>query len=126
MKRNNQDALESTDFKTRQITELYSEDEQFDPALHSDYTINLDKELHKENREDIISDILKTFPVREKVVMRCRFNIANLKRMNLHEIGAYFMITSECVRQLERRALKRLKARLSKLGISQRKDFSDD
>ena len=113
-------------FKTRKITELYAEDETLDPATHKDDKIDIDGGLLKSNRSDLIDNILKTFPVREKVVIRCRYNLNNCKRKNLHEIGAFFDVTSECVRQIERRALKRLRARFVKLGITKRKDFADD
>jgi RNA polymerase sigma factor (sigma-70 family) len=117
---------DNPDFKTRQILELYTEDEQFDPLMHFDSTVDMEGAMLKENRSNVINEILKSFPVKEKLVLRCRYNLNNLKRMSLHEIGSFFQITSECVRQIERKALKRLRARLVKLNIVERGDFIDD
>lgn len=65
------------------------------------------------NDEDItrvISETLKTLSSREERVIRMRFGIGTMDEHTLEEIGKRFNVTRERIRQIEDKALKRLKS----------------
>jgi RNA polymerase primary sigma factor len=70
-----------------------------------------------DNCRDVINGIIKTFSVKEKVILRCRFSLNNGKRLKLEEIGRPYKVTKECIRQIERKAIGKLKKRLIKIGV---------
>ena len=53
--------------------------------------------------------VLKTLTKREKIIIEMRYGIGNNKEQTLEEIGRYFHLTRERIRQIEERALQRLK-----------------
>ena len=53
--------------------------------------------------------VLKTLTKREKIIIEMRYGIGNNKEQTLEEIGKYFHLTRERIRQIEERALQRLK-----------------
>ena len=67
--------------------------------------------------QNIIHLILKELPRKEEQVLRMRFGFENKRPMNLHEIGITLGLTRERVRQIELKAINKLKhpARLNKL-----------
>ncbi len=67
-----------------------------------DFTIN---ELLK----DEISDVLLTLTEREEKVIRLRFGLDDGKPMTLEEVGQLFGVTRERIRQIEAKALRKLK-----------------
>ncbi|MGP1438710.1 MAG: RNA polymerase sigma factor RpoD [Treponema sp.] len=75
--------------------------------------------LLKENLELILS----TLPKREREVVEMRYGIAGGYPLTLEEVGLYFEVTRERIRQIEAKALKRLRLpkRYSKL-----KDYRDN
>ena len=79
---------------------MHNDDEQSpeDLALKVDEVEDISKMLHTE---------LKT---REEEILRMRFGFNNQEPMTLEEVGKKFGITRERVRQIEEKALKKLKA----------------
>lgn len=77
---------------------------------------------HKLLKENIES-ILSTLPKREREVVEMRYGIAGGYPLTLEEVGLYFEVTRERIRQIEAKALKRLRLpkRYSKL-----KDYRDN
>jgi RNA polymerase primary sigma factor len=69
------------------------------PANQTAYTI-----LHEE-----IAEVLKTLPVREQEVLKMRFGLDDGYSLTLEEVGLYFNITRERIRQIEAKALRRLR-----------------
>lgn len=63
----------------------------------------------KEELHDRIMDMLETLTVREQKIMCMRYGIGYDKPLTLEEIGNEFGITRERVRQIETKALKKLK-----------------
>jgi len=58
-------------------------------------------------REDIDS-VLLTLTPKESEVIRYRFGLNGYKAMSLKEIGDLFNLTKECIRQIEKKAIRRL------------------
>lgn len=69
-----------------------------------------------------MNEVLSTLSPREEKVLRMRFGIGESKDHTLEEVGAYFSVTRERIRQIEAKALRKLRhpKRCRKL-----KSFSD-
>lgn len=69
-----------------------------------------------------MSEVLSTLSPREEKVLRMRFGIGEMKDHTLEEVGAFFNVTRERIRQIEAKALRKLRhpKRCKKL-----KTFSD-
>ena len=69
-----------------------------------------------------LEDVLSTLTEREKEVLRLRFGLKDGKARTLEEVGKSFNVTRERIRQIEAKALRKLRhpARSKKL-----KDFLD-
>lgn len=69
--------------------------------------------IEKINQDDItkvVSEVLANLSPREERVIRMRFGIGTLDESTLEEIGKKFNVTRERVRQIEAKALERLKS----------------
>jgi RNA polymerase primary sigma factor len=62
-----------------------------------------------------IRELVADLPEREKTILNRRFGLDGGTRLTLEEIGEQFHVTRERIRQLQNRALNRLKRRLSEL-----------
>ncbi|GHV26519.1 RNA polymerase sigma factor RpoD [Spirochaetia bacterium] len=69
------------------------------PANQTAFTL-----LHEE-----IAEVLKTLPAREQEVLKMRFGLDDGYSLTLEEVGLYFNITRERIRQIEAKALRRLR-----------------
>ena len=63
---------------------------------------------YKMLQEEIIS-ILRTLPPREQDVLKMRFGLDDGYSLTLEEVGLYFNVTRERIRQIEAKALRRLR-----------------
>ncbi len=72
-----------------------------------------------ESLKSEIENILNTLDEKEADVIRCRYGLGNQSPMSLKEIGDRFNLTKERIRQIEKKAVSRLKhpTRRDKLGI---------
>lgn len=59
--------------------------------------------------QDTINDVLATLPEREQEVIKMRFGLNNGYALTLEEVGLYFDVTRERIRQIEAKALRRLR-----------------
>jgi len=80
-------------------TLVYTKDENYIPE---DSVIN--KDLKKN-----INNLLKTIPLKEAKVIECRFELNGTKKLTFREIGEKFNLSKERIRQIEKKALARLK-----------------
>lgn len=63
-----------------------------------------------ESLKEQLNEVLHTLPERERKVLEMRFGLNNLKQITLEEIGKYYNVSRERIRQIEKTAIKRLQA----------------
>jgi RNA polymerase primary sigma factor len=59
--------------------------------------------------QEQLSGVLSTLPPREQEVLRMRFGLDDGYSLTLEEVGLYFNVTRERIRQIEAKALRRLR-----------------
>ncbi len=72
--------------------------------------------------QEQIREILGTLPKREQEVLKMRFGLDDGYSLTLEEVGLYFNVTRERIRQIEAKALRRLRHPRRSSGL---KDFID-
>ena len=70
---------------------------------------NAFEQIAKAEITEVIGDVLEGLSSREERVLRMRFGIGTMREYTLEEIGNRFNVTRERVRQIENKALSRLK-----------------
>ncbi|HAM78941.1 MAG TPA: RNA polymerase sigma factor RpoD [Treponema sp.] len=69
------------------------------PAMQTSYKLLQEK----------LKDVLSTLPKREQEVLKMRFGLDDGYSLTLEEVGLYFEVTRERIRQIEAKALRRLR-----------------
>ncbi len=59
--------------------------------------------------QEQLEDVLATLPPREQEVLKMRFGLEDGYSLTLEEVGLYFNVTRERIRQIEAKALRRLR-----------------
>ncbi len=59
--------------------------------------------------QEQLEDVLRTLPPREQAVLKMRFGLEDGYSLTLEEVGLYFNVTRERIRQIEAKALRRLR-----------------
>ncbi len=76
--------------------------EDKEAAIPHDEAVNNDLTGH-------MNEVLSTLSPREEKVLRMRFGIGETKDHTLEEVGAFFKVTRERIRQIEAKALRKLR-----------------
>jgi RNA polymerase primary sigma factor len=71
-------------------------------------------ELAKDNDNSLLHEVLATLNARKRNILAMRFGLDDGIPKTLEEVGEYFGITRERVRQIEERALQEMRARMEK------------
>jgi len=66
-------------------------------------------EMMNNDLNDHMSEVLATLSPREEKVLRMRFGIGETKDHTLEEVGLFFKVTRERIRQIEAKALRKLR-----------------
>jgi len=76
-----------------------------------------DMAMFKKSLKSDIEEVLNTLSNKEAEIIRCRFGLGQRKPMNFQEIGDYFDLSKERIRQIEEKAIRLLQqpSRKSKL-----------
>lgn len=78
----------------------FIEDKEIEnPSVQTDYKL----------LQEQIRSVLATLPLREQEVLRMRFGLDDGYSLTLEEVGLYFNVTRERIRQIEAKALKKLR-----------------
>jgi RNA polymerase primary sigma factor len=85
------------------------EDSHLGDFIEDKNAINpIDAAIHS-NLQDIIRRVLESLPPREERVLRMRFGIGLGTDHTLEEVGHQFSVTRERIRQIESKALRKIK-----------------
>lgn len=72
-------------------------------------TVTPEEYTHNQLLKETIEEVLSTLTEREEKVIRLRFGLDNGRTWTLEEIGKKFNVTRERIRQIEAKAIKKLK-----------------
>ncbi len=70
------------------------------------------------NQNDPVRFIFSGLTDREKKVIACRYGIGGASSMTLEEVGQMFDVTRERIRQIESKALSKMRNRARLAGVS--------
>ncbi len=65
--------------------------------------------LYERDLKDVINATLMTLTEREQLILKHRFGLDNHEELSLSEIGKMFNLTKERIRQIEKKAIRRLR-----------------
>lgn len=65
--------------------------------------------LYERDLKDVINATLQTLTEREQRILKHRFGLDNHEELSLSEIGKMFNLTKERIRQIEKKAIRRLR-----------------
>lgn len=93
------------------------EDATIKDFIESEYDLSPSEQVTSSDLKDRVREILKTLTPREEKVIKMRFGIDVASEHTLEEVGKDFSVTRERIRQIEVKALKKLRhpSRLKKL-----------
>lgn len=91
--------------------------------LADDESNNIEEYIVERNLRERLDDVLKTLTPREEGVVRMRFGLDDGRPKTMEEVGMEFNITRERVRQIEAKALRKLRHPYRSRCL---KDYLDD
>lgn len=77
--------------------------------IEDTHFINPESAYIKESNGDVVNAVLDTLSDREANILRLRFGIGGKKAMTLEEVGKEYGLTRERIRQIEAKALRKLR-----------------
>ncbi|MFA7382588.1 MAG: sigma-70 family RNA polymerase sigma factor, partial [Desulfurivibrionaceae bacterium] len=86
-----------------------NEDSYLSDFIEDADTLSPEDATAMESLRENLRNVLHTLTPREELVLRMRFGIDNSDNLTLEEVGDNFAVTRERIRQIEARALKKLK-----------------
>jgi RNA polymerase sigma factor (sigma-70 family) len=103
----------SQELKSAYYTHGYQHDEDMPelpcPPQEDEECVDLEEEVYKKDVVRLIEEALDDVTPRQKKVLCLRFGIGVTQEYTLEEIGAVFGVTRECIRQIEAKAIRRIK-----------------
>lgn len=96
------------------------EDTELGDLIPEEEVLSVEEIVMRSNLRDTLEEILSTLPYREQMVLRFRFGFEDGRARTLEEVGTEYMVSPERIRQIEVRALRKIRkpSRANKL-----KDF---
>ena len=77
--------------------------------LSDDGVIPIEEMVENRELRRILDDVLDTLPEKEKKVIKLRFGLEDNRQWTLEEVGKLFNVTRERIRQIESKALRKLR-----------------
>ena len=103
----------SQELKSAYYTHGYQHDEDMPelpcPPQEDEECVDLEEEVYKKDVVRLIEEALDDVTPRQKKVLCLRFGIGMTQDYTLEEVGAVFGVTRECIRQIEAKAIRRIK-----------------
>ena len=103
----------SQELRSAYYTYGYQHDEDMPelpcPPQEDEECVDPEEELYKKDVARLIKEVLDESTPREKKVLCLRFGIGVMHDYTIAEIGAVFAVTEARVRQIEARAIRRIK-----------------
>jgi len=105
--------LRSTQSQMSLDAPISSDDENYSlyDIVPEDEENNIESNMNAESLDKDLSSVLKTIPLKQMEVVCMYFGIMGYQKMTLEEIGEYFDLTRERVRQIKDSAIKVLRHR---------------
>ena len=97
--------------KTLSIENSYSTNEDKELSLAEiieDTKQNVEVEIESEELKEDIKKALNVLKEKEQNVIILRFGLDDNKKKTLEEIGNIYGVTKECIRQMEKRAIRKI------------------
>ncbi len=85
------------------------DDSHLGDFIEDKHAISPDEYASKELLKDEINNVLSTLTERERKVLQLRFGLIDGRQRTLEEVGKEFNVTRERIRQIEAKALRKLK-----------------
>jgi RNA polymerase primary sigma factor len=86
----------------------YDEDVEFGDKIEDNMSPSVEYNIIKNSVQQQIRDILKQLDEKEAYVLKLRFGLDDDKPMTLQEIGDQLHLTRERIRQIEKKAMRKL------------------
>lgn len=99
----------SQDFISLDATTGDGEDTTILSLMEDKRTDAPDKKLLDESLHEALTDVLNTLTDAEREILRMRFGLDGSKPMSLQQIGEKFHLSKERIRQIEKKAIRRLR-----------------
>jgi RNA polymerase primary sigma factor len=90
-------------------TPILSEEKELKDVIVDEKSISPFKTLENSEAANRIEEVLSSLTEREEKIIRMRFGIGIGTEHTLEEVGKYFKLTRERIRQIEIKALKKLR-----------------
>ncbi len=90
-------------------TPILSEEKELKDVIIDEKSVSPFKLLENSEASDRIEDVLSSLTPREEKIIRMRFGIGEGSEHTLEEVGKFFNLTRERIRQIEIKALKKLR-----------------
>jgi RNA polymerase primary sigma factor len=90
-------------------TPILSEEKELKDVIIDEKSISPFKMLENSEASDRIEQVLSSLTQREEKIIRMRFGIGEGSEHTLEEVGKFFNLTRERIRQIEIKALKKLR-----------------
>jgi len=90
-------------------TPILSEEKELKDVIIDEKAISPFKTLENREASGRIEEVLSSLTEREETIIRMRFGIGVSSEHTLEEVGKYFNLTRERIRQIEIKALKKLR-----------------
>jgi RNA polymerase primary sigma factor len=103
------------------LSEISSCDLSLNKNIKDPSSITLDSE--RVGIRLFLDNIIQKLSAKEKAIIRLRYGLNNGERKTLKEIGDWFGISQERIRQIERKVLKRIRSHFDKRGIKHSGDL---
>ena len=101
------------------LNKLIGEDEETEllDLIPCDY-LNVEEKVDEITLKNDLEELISTLKPREQGIIRLRFGFEDGNPMSLEEIGKIYGVTRERIRQIEKKALSKLKVKIKRSNIN--------